>query len=50
MSKRHPHIEYPTDEQIAAVLQDKSDAIRDLFLKVHRLMLLSKRRRRSIRA
>jgi len=37
--KKHPHIERPSIEQLASLLEDKTPAMRELYLDVHRLML-----------
>jgi hypothetical protein len=38
-SKKHPHIDRPSDAQLKDVLKDKPPAIRDLYLGMHRLVL-----------
>jgi hypothetical protein len=37
--EKHPHIEQPTEAQLVEVLADKADAIRQLYLEVHRLVV-----------
>jgi hypothetical protein len=39
MSTKHPHIETPTAKQLADLLQDKSPALRQIYLDTHRLVL-----------
>jgi hypothetical protein len=39
MSTKHPHIETPTEEQLAGLLQDKSPDLRQIYLDTHRLVL-----------
>ena len=38
-SKKHPHIDRPSEAQLKDQLKDKSPAIRDLYLGMHRLVL-----------
>jgi len=38
-SKKHPHIDSPTDEQLRAAVESRTDTVRDLYLAVHRLVL-----------
>lgn len=37
--KRHPHIERPTEEQLAQLLQDKTPKVRQIYLNIHALVL-----------
>ncbi|NLG09080.1 MAG: DUF1801 domain-containing protein [Deinococcales bacterium] len=36
---KHPHLESPTDAQLLEVLADRSEAMRDLYLQLHHLVL-----------
>jgi hypothetical protein len=36
---KHPHIDNATEAQLAELLEDKSPAMRQLYLEVHRLLL-----------
>ena len=37
--QKHPHIEQPTIEQLTGLLENKTPAIRELYLNTHRLVL-----------
>ena len=37
--KKHPHIERPTIEELAGLLESKTPAIRELYLNTHQLVL-----------
>ncbi len=37
--KKHPHIERPSIEQLASLLENKSPAMREIYLDIHRLVL-----------
>jgi hypothetical protein len=39
MAKTHPHTEQPTAAQLAALVADRPEAIRDAYLAVHRVVL-----------
>ena len=37
--KKHPHIERPSIEQLTSLLENKSPALRGIYLDIHRLVL-----------
>lgn len=38
-SKTHPHIDMPSEDQLAGVVEGRSSVIRQLYLEAHRLVL-----------
>lgn len=38
-AKTHPHIERPSEEQLRAVVENKSPIVRELYLETHRLVV-----------
>jgi len=39
MAEKHPHIDMATEEQLAALLGEKSPGVRETYLAAHRLIL-----------
>ncbi|MGI6877883.1 DUF1801 domain-containing protein [Microbacterium sp. gxy059] len=39
MAKTHPHIDSPTRDQLASLVSDRPDAIREVYLALHEIVL-----------